>query len=153
MPAIWPLIPIFAFLLQNAGVPPVPADALSPDETARLEKEVNVERRIKVYEEASARIQQSLVTAVNKEDFQTVPDRLKAWTTLLTKSLQDIETNLKAKNKSKQLIKYEIQLRKSIATMQGYKIKAPADLQDDFDACSAQAEKVRKRFVEILFPR
>jgi hypothetical protein len=142
-----------ALPLQAADSSSFPDDFFTPSEKAQLEKADNVEQRIKVYDDASRRLQQSLEAAITKEDFQTVPDTLRLWVSLLAKSLEDIESNLKAKKKSRALINYEIQVRKSIARTESLKIRAPVDQQDIFDACLAEAEKVRKRFVEILFLR
>jgi hypothetical protein len=126
-------------------------DIFLPSEKAQIEQADTVERRIKVYEAASKRIHQSLEAAIVKDDFHDVPDNLQLWTSLLAKSLEDIEANLKAKKKSRALIRYEIQIRKSISRTESLKIRAPVDQQDIFNSCIAQAERVRKRFVEILF--
>jgi hypothetical protein len=139
-------------LLCRTSSDPVYADAIfSPAEIDQLQKGDSVEHRIKIYQAASVRIQKSLQQSVDKEEFKTVPDTLETWTLLLAKSLEDIEMNLKAKNKPRSLINYEIQARKAIGNMKGYKIKAPADQQDAFNSCIVQAESVHKKFVEILF--
>ena len=80
-----------------------------------------------------------------------MPDALKLWVALLSGSLEDIEANLKTNKKSKALIRYEIQVRKANATFQGYKAKAPVDQQDVLDEQIAGAEKIRKKFVDIIF--
>jgi len=141
---------IFAFI-QAAAVPYIADDVLNPEEKGRIAKADNVEQRIKVYEAASKRIHQTLQSSVAMDDFSKVPDSLKLWTSLLSGSLEDIEANLKTKKKSKPLIRYEIQVRKAIASSQDYKTKAPVDQQDLIRSCLAQAEKIRKRFVEIIF--
>jgi hypothetical protein len=140
-----------ALLLQTAGTSSMHGDIFLPSEKAQIEQADTVERRIKVYEAASKRIHQSLEAAIVKDDFHDVPDNLQLWTSLLAKSLEDIEANLKAKKKSRALIRYEIQIRKSISRTESLKIRAPVDQQDIFNSCIAQAERVRKRFVEILF--
>lgn len=151
--SIWPFALLFAFFFQAGDIPPVAGDVFNSAEKAQLEDaKNNIERRIKVYEATSRRIQQTLEASVAKEDFQTVPENLRLWTALLSKSLEDIEASLKSKKKSGALIKYEIQLRKSIANTESLKIKAPVDQQDLFDSCISQAEAVRKKFVAILFP-
>ena len=142
-----------AFFFQAGDIPPVAGDVFNSAEKAQLENaKNNIERRIKVYEATSRRIQQTLEASVDKEDFRTVPEHLTLWVALLSKSLEDIEADLKSKKKSGALIKYEIQLRKSIANTESLKIKAPVDQQDLFDSCISQAETVRKKFVAILFP-
>lgn len=141
---------VFAFI-QAAAAPRFADDALNPMEKERIARAINIEQRINVYETASKRIQQTLQAAVAGGDFSKVPDTLKLWDSLLSGSLEDIEANLKSKKKSKALIRYEIQVRKALAATQGYKTKAPVDQQDTFDSCLAQVEKMRKRFVEIIF--
>ncbi len=138
-------------LIQAGDAPSAGDDVFSPAEMTQLKASNSIDRHIKIYESASKRIQQTLLAAVEKEDFGTVPNYLKQWTTLLSKSLEDIEANLKSKKKSRNLISYEIQVRKAIADTQSLKIRAPIDQQDAFDSCLAKAEAVRKRLVEILF--
>lgn len=148
---IWPFALLLAFFFQAGDVPPVAGEVFNSAEKAQLENAKNIEQRIKVYTAASRRIQQTLEASVDKEDFRTVPENLTLWIALLSKSLEDIEANLKSKKKSGALIKYEIQLRKSIANTASLKIKAPVDQQDLFDSCISQAETVRRKFVAILF--
>jgi hypothetical protein len=142
---------ILSLLCQTSPAPAYPDDFFSGAELLKLKKEDSVEKRIKTYQAASERIQKNLQQSAAKEEFNAVPDTLKNWTRLLDESLADIETNLKAKNKPRSLIKYEIHVRKAIVNMKNYKIKAPADQQDAFASCMAQAESVHKKFVEILF--
>jgi hypothetical protein len=153
MAALSTLSFILLLSIQAGNAVPVPGEVLSPPEKARMAKATNIEGRIKIYEAASKRIQQTLQMAVAKENFGTVPDDLKLWTSLLSKSLEDIQANLKTNKRSRALIKYEIQVRKSIANTESFKIKAPVDMQDDFDACLSQVKAVRKNFVSILFPQ
>jgi len=147
----WSLTVILVLFLQAGITPQSTGELFDPKEKAKIEKEKTVEGRIKVYEAASKRMQKTLETAIDQENFQSVPENLKLWTSLLLKSLEDIETNLKTKKKSRALIKFEIQIRKAIANTENYKIRAPVEQQEAFDSCIAQAEKVRRRFVEILF--
>ena len=147
----WSLTIILVLFLQAGITPQSTGELFDPKEKAKIEKEKTVEGRIKVYEAASKRMQKTLETAIDQENFQSVPENLKLWTSLLLKSLEDIETNLKTKKKSRALIKFEIQIRKAIANTENYKIRAPVEQQEAFDSCIAQAEKVRRRFVEILF--
>ncbi|MGD0102129.1 MAG: hypothetical protein ABSC60_17460 [Acidobacteriota bacterium] len=148
---IWPFALLLAFFFQAGDVPPVAGEVFNSAEKAQLENAKNIEQRIKVYTAASRRIQQTLEASVDKEDFRTVPENLTLWIALLSKSLEDIEANLKSKKKSGALIKYEIQLRKSITNTTSLKIRAPVDQQDLFDSCISQAETVRRKFVAILF--
>jgi len=140
-------------MLCQAGVPLANADDIfSSAEKAELGMAAgSIEHRIKIYDAASVRIQHDLQLSVQKNDFDAVPGALKTWISALSKSLEDIEANLKAKKKSRNLIGYEIQVRKAIADTEGLKIKAPVDQQEAFDSCLAQAETIRKKFVDILF--
>jgi len=148
---IGPFALLLAFFFQAGDVPPVAGEVFNSAEKAQLENATNIEQRIKVYTATSRRIQQTLETSVDKEDFRTVPENLTLWIALLSKSLEDVEANLKSKKKSGALIKYEIQLRKSITNTTSLKIRAPVDQQDLFDSCISQAETVRRKFVAILF--
>ena len=148
---IGPFALLLAFFFQAGDVPPVAGEVFNSAEKAQLENAKNIEQRIKVYTAASQRIQQTLEASVDKEDFRTVPENLTLWIALLSKSLEDVEANLKSKKKSGALIKYEIQLRKSITNTTSLKIRAPVDQQDLFDSCISQAETVRRKFVAILF--
>jgi hypothetical protein len=145
------LIFVLNLLCQTSSNPVYTDNLFSPAEIRQLQKGDSVGPRIKIYQAASIRIERSLQQSVAKEDFKAIPDTLKTWTLLLNKSLEDIETNLKAKNKPLSLINYEIHVRKAIGNTKGFKIKAPADQQDAFDSYIAQAENVHKKFVEILF--
>jgi hypothetical protein len=150
MTILWPFTVALAFFLQ-AAENRFPADVFIPKETTRIEKARNVEGRIKVYQDASKRIQRMLETAIREDEFQDFPGKLNVWNSLLTGSLEDIEANLKTKKKSKALKDYEIQVRKSITDMEKFRIRVPVEQQDTLDTCLAQAERVRKRFMEILF--
>jgi hypothetical protein len=146
------LLPLLLYaFLQVASVPLREGDALNVVEKARINSAQSIDDRIKVYHSASQRMQQSVDAAVSRNDFSSVPDALKLWVELLSGSLEDIEANLKANKKSKALIRYEIQVRKANSAFRGYKAKAPVDQQDAFDVQIADAEKIRKKFVDIIF--
>jgi hypothetical protein len=147
------LILAFNILGQTEFVPSFDDDVFSSKEKIQLEKADSVDRRIKIYTEASKRLQKELHEAVIAGDFKFVPANLRQWTLLLVRSLEDIEANLKPKKKYKSLIKYEIQVRKSLAAIRDYRIQAPIDQQDAFDSCLVQAESVHKRLVEKIFPQ
>lgn len=150
MSILWPLTFVLLSFLQTGEAPAAVGDILDAAEKVQMEKADNIEKRIKVYEAASTRIQKNLETAVRNDDSQVVPDTLKLWIGLLSKSLEDMESNL-PKKKSKALKNYEIQVRKAIGNTGSYKIRAPVEQQDIFDSSLAKAETIRKRFVEILF--
>lgn len=149
LPGLIPLV-LYTFLQAVPG-PLLQGDTLNAEEKARLDRAQKVDDRIKVYHAASKRMQQQVHASVSAGDFSDMPDALELWGGLLSGSLQDIETNMQAKKKSKALIKFEIQVRKTIAEFKGYKARAPLEQQDAFDATLADAEKIRKRFVEIIF--
>jgi hypothetical protein len=146
------LLPLFLYaFLQVASVPLLEGNALNVEEKGRINRAQSVDDRIKVYHSASQRMQQSVDAAVSSNDFSGVPDALKLWVVLLTGSLEDIEANLKTNKKSKALIHYEIQVRKANSAFRGYKAKAPVDQQDALDELITGAEKIRKKFVDIIF--
>jgi hypothetical protein len=146
------LLPIaLCVFLQAFEAPLLQGDVLNAEEKQKLERAQNVDDRIKVYSAASKRMQQSIQSNVRKNDFSGVPEALKQWISLLSGSLEDINSNLNTRKKSKPLIKYEIQVRKSLTELKGYKTKAPVEQQDEFDSQLAAAEKIRKRLVEIIF--
>jgi hypothetical protein len=144
------VLTLFAFP-QVAAIPDLAEGVLNAKEKQNLAREDNVEKRIKIYESASKRIQKTLRGYVSDGDFSEVPETLKLWNSLLSASLKDIEANLKTKKKSRPLIRFEIQVRKAIADLRDYQTKAPLDQQNAFDSCLAQAEKVHQRFVDIIF--
>jgi hypothetical protein len=149
------LLGLFVLILNlMCQTSPAPANGnhiFSSEETLKLQKANSVKNRIKIYQAASARIQKNLQQSVSKEEFETVPGALKIWISLLARSLEDIETNLKTKKKPRYLINYEIHLRKAIGDMQGHKIKAPTGQMEAFDSCITQAKNVHKKLVEMLF--
>lgn len=146
------LLPLFLYaFLQVASVPLLEGNILNEGEKARINKAQSVNDRIKVYHSASKRMQQSVDAAVRSDDFSGVPDALKLWVALLTGSLEDIEANLRTNKKSKALIQYEIQVRKANSAFRGYKAKASVDQQDAIDEQITAAEKIRKKFVDIIF--
>jgi hypothetical protein len=146
---LWSIV--LSLLIQTGTIAPPEGGALNQVEKLKIANEPKIENRIKIYRQASERIQKNIEDAVSKETFPTLPADLKMWSSLLSESLQDIQSNLKGKNKSKNLIRFEIQIRKAISSFPNYKIKSPVELHDDFDTCLDQAEKIRRQFVEILF--
>ena len=148
----WTLLLFFALLSQAAGPPSALNQGLTPAERDALQRERKIDNRIKIYDEASERLSKSLESLVVKDGFQSVPDVLESWRNVLELAAKDIEENASRKNKSKALIRFEIRLRKEIANAQDFRIRAPVDQQDVFDAWLSRAEEIRKEFVDILFP-
>ncbi len=131
----------------------IPENGLNPTEKAQLEKEEKIDNRIKIYAGASNRWHGLIRRGVTTNDYNGIPEVMKAWTSLLTASLKDIDEHIQRKKKSRTLIQYEIQLRKEITEMQDYKLRAPLELQDEFEQWMSNAEAVHKKFVDILFMR
>ncbi len=144
---LWVMIPFF----QAAAVPSFTEGILNSREKQEMTRATKVEQRIKVYENASKRIMQTVFAFAADGEFSQIPDIMKLWNSLLTGSLEDIEANLKTKKKPRALIRYEIQVRKALATAQDYRNNMPIEQLEAFDAHLAKAEKIRKRFVEIIF--
>jgi len=144
----------WGLLLQAGLLSTVPGpDGLLDAERVRLEREVKLDRRIKIFEAASIRYQNSITSSVQNQELQTVPTQLKSWANLLESSLKDVEKSTARKDKSKALIHYEIHLRKAVSDIQELKLKASVDELDSFESWLAKAEEVRKKFVDMLFQR
>ncbi len=138
-------------LLQTVGPSSFPEGTFNAKEKVRLEQENKIEGRIKVYTAVAKRMSQEMEAAVRKDNQEVMPGKLRLWASLLSRSLEDIQANLKSKKKSRALIRYEIQVRKSIAEIQRFKTRIPVEQQDLLDSSLSEAEKVRKSFVQILF--
>ncbi len=145
---------IWGLLLQAGLLSTIPGpDGLLDAERSRLEKETKLDRRIKIYEAASIRYQNSITTSVQNQEFQSVPSQLKSWGNLLGTAQKDVEKSEARKEKSKALIHFEIHLRKAISDIQELKLKGSVDDFDSFESWLAKAEEVHKKFVDLLFQR
>ncbi len=122
-------------------------------EISRPEKEARLDRRIKIYDEASERYKNTLIRLVQMQELPSVPAQLKSWSEMLNASLKDIEASPGRKDKSKALLRYEIHLRRAISAVQESKIKANVEQVGAFEAWLTQTEEIRKRLVAILFPK
>ena len=147
------LVLVFTMILQANWASSYEGDIFTSKEIKKLEKERDINDRIKIYTNASKRIRERLDKAASRKQFQSVPGDLELWTALLANSLEDINNHIDPQKKSRNLIKFEIEVRKTLDDLQDYRIKAPIDQQDAFDACLSQAESIRKKFVEIIFSR
>jgi len=116
------------------------SEPLTAAEKNQLEREPNVEDRIRVYEAASSRIYGSIRNLILRQQFEDVGE-----------AQQDIEQNISRKKKSKNLIRFEIHLRKAIGDLKERKLQVPADQQEDFESWLTRLDHVRKKFVDILF--
>ena len=138
---------------SQSATPWLRQNILTPLEKSQLEAEDKIENRIRTYGLASARVHKLIEGAVLKEDLQKVAENFECWSDLLASSLKDIEKSVERKKKSKALIRYEIQLRKSIADITELKIRVSLEEQKSFDTWLEQAEEIRRKFVDILFQR
>jgi len=147
----------FFFLLlitmsaQAADIAVPSGDGMLPLERSKLQKETKIDRRIKIYNAACTRWHSTFDSAVDANRFEAVPPALQAWISVLTESLQDIDSNVGRKKKSGALIDYEIHLRKSIKEVKDYRVNAPPEQLEYIDAWLAQAEKIQSKFLDILF--
>jgi hypothetical protein len=142
---------MWILILPAAGAFSTAGETLLPEEKIELSQSKSLNSRIKIYHAASQRMVQALQDAVRKEQFETVPDALEAWVSLLEASIKDIEADPKANKKSKKLRKFEIHIRKTLKDLPNMKLKAPYEQIDAFDSCVAKAETIRKKIVDILF--
>lgn len=141
----------FVILAQVADISSLLENILNPGERVRLEHASNIDRRIKVYDSVSKRIQKDIREAVSRDKYETVPENLRQWTVLLSASLKDIEQNLRGRKKPKSLKNYEIHIRKAISDAENSRISAPLDQQDAIKSYLNRAEDVRKRIMDLLF--
>jgi hypothetical protein len=126
---------------------------LTPVEKSLLERETHIDRRIRIYESASLRFQRSIQVATKQEEIEGFLEDLESWVKLLSASREDIESNVNRKKKSRALIRYEIQVRKTAGDLQDARPNIPLESQAEFDSYLGRAEVVRKTFVDILFQR
>jgi len=149
-----PLLELFTFVLCaffQAPAAPLKEGILDAQEMAQFSRAQKVDDRIQVYAAASLRMERSMTAEIGTNDFSHIPKELDLWVELLSGSLNDIDANIQPKKKPKYLIRYEIQVRKALAVLKEFKVKAPIDQQDIFDSKLTEAEAIRKRFVDIIF--
>jgi predicted phage-related endonuclease len=132
---------------------PVSEDGLTAQEQGKLAEQKKIDGRIKVYQSATERYKSALVAKLKQQEYASVPEILQSWNRLLTYSLQDIDKSIvDRRKKSKALIRYEIQLRKAISDIQARKTAAPVEVFDQLDTWLKQADQVRRKLVDIIFP-
>lgn len=149
LPRLLPFV--LCALMQLPSAHQLKEEVFDPGEKERLSRAQKVDDRIKIYTSASKRLQRSVYTAISDNNFSSLPKALRQWVSILSISLEDIDANLNVKKKSKPLIRYEIQVRKALTEFKDYKASVPIELQDEFDDCLDSAEKIRKRFMDIIF--
>jgi hypothetical protein len=141
------------FLMQEnpAATREQAGDFLTPAEKTQLEREENIENRIRVYESVSIRMCKSIRSLVEEKDFQRLPEQLKIWPDFLSMAFRDIDQKISRKKKSKNLIHLEIQLRKALFDLRDLKFHVPPEYQEQFDSELDRVETLRRKLVEILF--
>ncbi len=133
---------------------PEALEVFTPAEKAQLAKAGKIDSRIKIYQAVSERYKAAVAGEMTKHDYAAVPGTLALWSQLLTTSAKDIDASItNRKKKSGALIRFEIQVRRSITDMQAFKTAVPVDVIDHFDEWLARAESVHQQFVDILFPK
>lgn len=146
-----------AFLISIQSGPPSLASigpgVFTATERARLERELKVDNRIKIYEAASKRYLRSVQDQIQKEQFKNLEPEIGSWLSMLSFSLKDIDHNVQRRKKSRSLIHYEIELRKAIEDMKDLRLKAVGEADAAFDKWLNEAEIIRNTFVDILFAK
>jgi hypothetical protein len=125
---------------------------MNPREKARWESANSLDRRMRVYQDITERVQKELRKAVTAAAYEAVPELLDQWIILLEKSCEDIETSPE-NGRKRRIIQYEISLRKAIKTVEGLKIMSDAELHDAFDIWAVRAETIRGRIMKVVFPQ
>lgn len=151
---VLPLISLFVgLLLQAGGEPAFPDNLFTPKERQKLQKNPDdLEERIEVYRDASARIFKGIGKEISADNYGAVPAKLKIWIVLLSESLKDIKATVDPKKKRlKDLIKYEIQIREALHDLEDFKLRAPPGQQDLFESLIRQADDAHGEMVKILF--
>ena len=127
------------------------SEPLTAAEKSQLEREPNVEDRIRVYEAASSRIHRLIRNLIQRQEFENVGAEMSSWLDLLSEAQKDVGQNIRRKKKSKNLIRFEIHLRKATGDLKELKLQVPTDQQQDFESWLTRVEQVRKKFFDILF--
>src|SRR5512140_3474466 len=117
-----------------------PSDCLLPAELRKLETEPRLDSRVKIYETASDRCLASARQALALPNPPPVSSILNGWMQLLERSLGDIEKHSDRKKKSKALIRFEIQLRKSIAELKDSRMKVNYEEMQEIDSWTDKAD-------------
>ena len=154
-PQFWSLLVLaLTFVAQQPVQTPDAPEVFTPAEKAQLARAGKIDGRIKIYQTASERYKAAVAGQMAKHDYASVPGTLALWSQLFTMSAKDIDASItNRKKKSGALIRYEIQVRRSITDMQAFKTAVPVDVIDHFDEWLAQAESVHQLFVDVLFPK
>ena len=153
MSIVWSCSLLLIILFQAGQAPSFPEGLFTDKEKKKIEKNTDdLDERIEAYKDASVRIQKSLLKSLSDKEHDIASKQLEAWVSLLSGSIEDIakNTNLK-KNRSKDLMRYEIQVRRAIDELRDYKLRVPYENQDLFERSIDRADAIRGRMVDILF--
>jgi hypothetical protein len=150
---VWSCSLLLGFLFQAGQVPTFPDDLFIEKEKKKIEKNRDdLNERLEVYKDASMRIQKSLQKNLASGKYDLAFRQMDTWLSLLSGSIEDIEANTNPKKKkSKDLIRYEIQVRRSIGELQDYKIRVPVKEQDALERAIERADAIRVKMVDVLF--
>lgn len=152
-----PILLILVAFLGWAGLPleqssAPSASCLMDQEKERLARETNLDRRIRIYEAASHRCSESLMGYITRGEHQHCAGMLQAWRTLLDQALEDIMARPGRKDRSRALLRFEIELRRAIDAVRDARFNLPPEQLEKADAQLERADEVRKQLVKILFP-
>ena len=139
-------------LAQSLGAGAAPA-ALTAAERTQLDRETNLDRRVRIYEAASQRLLRQVQGEFKSEEYERVAATLEAWQEVILASRKEVEAKANPKRKSRAVIQYEIQLRKAISEVRDLALRAPTELEDPFRTWLEKAEEARKSMVDVLFDR
>ena len=147
-------VPMFLAVLLQAGGPPAGPmpDSLSSVERSRLAAAEKIDKRIKIYTEASDDRRRSVEKAVAEKNFDAIAVILRSWKEVLDYSLSDIQANAGQRSRSRALKDYEIRLRKAMGVMSDLKTKGSYEQFEEFESWLEHAGEVQKKIVAILFP-
>ncbi len=130
-----------------------PRGGLTALEWAKLQREKEVKKRIKIYKTASDRIFAGCQRSLRRSDYEVFQEGLSTWNELLTMSVDDIDGNFERGKKSKELIRYEIHLRKSISELEDWRYRLPGVTGSRLEQWLKRADDVHSKLVDILFQR
>lgn len=144
---------LLALLNQAETLPsgPMP-DSLSPAQKSKLAATQKIDKRIKIYDQASDQRGHAVGKAAGQKNSDAVTSALRSWTELLDYALSDIQANAKQSSRSKALKNFEIHLRKAIGEVGDLETKGSYEQYEEFESWMKHANEVRQKLVLILFP-
>jgi hypothetical protein len=146
-----PLLLVLLYQVEALPSGPMP-DSLSPAQQSELEAAQKIDKRIKIYDQASDQRRRAVEKAAGQKNSDAVTSALRSWTELLDYALTDIQANAKQSSRSKALKNFEIHLRKAIGEMGDLETKGSYEQYEVFESWMRHANEVRQKLVLILFP-